>query len=358
MTVSASPASASSSRSIPHRSGDRAHALTADGWRIAIHRYAPSGPVIRKHPVVLCHGLAANHLGFDVDPDVSLARHLSRRGYLTLAVDLRGGGDSERPSLAGARSFGWSFDDYLHYDVPAAIAYAKGVTGAAAVHWIGHSMGGILGYAHLARGGSADLRSLTAIGSSLDYTGSPSGFHALVPFRALLDRLPLVPLGILGQITGPLVGRIHTPFERFNVWPSNTDPELWRRLTRHGFHAVSPPVMAQLATAMLPGGLRSRDGSIRYTEGLASATAPVLAIAGDRDPQCPSQAADRTLEAVGSARREIAVFGPDHGHVDHYAHFDLLMGLRAPREVFGRIDRWLDEHDESDRVSASQAERT
>jgi len=116
--------------------------------------------------------------------------------------------------------------------------------------------------------------------------------------------------------------------------------------------------MAQLATAMLPGGLRSRDGSIRYTEGLASATAPVLAIAGDRDPQCPSQAADRTLEAVGSARREIAVFGPDHGHVDHYAHFDLLMGLRAPREVFGRIDRWLDEHDESDRVSASQAERT
>ena len=329
-----------------HPSGGPVHALTADGWRIAIHSYASSGPVRRKHAVVLCHGLAANHLGFDVHPDVSLARHLSRRGYLTLAVDLRGSGHSERPSLVGARRFGWSLDDYLLFDLPAAVAYAKHVTGAAAVHWVGHSMGGILGYAHLARGGSADMRSMTVIGSSLDYSGSSSGFHSLVPFRAILDRVPVVPIGLLGQLVGPLVGHIPTPFERFNVWSSNIDPQMWRRLSQHGFHAVSPPVMAQLATAMLPGGLRSRDGSIRYTDGLASATAPVLALAGDRDPQCPPQAARRTLDALGLARRELAVFGPEHGHADHYAHFDLLMGRRATHEVFGRIDRFIDEHDD------------
>jgi polyhydroxyalkanoate synthase len=178
------------------RSGDPAHVLTEDGWRIAIHRYAPSGPVIRKHPIVLCHGLAANHLTFDVHPEVSLARHLALRGYLTLAVDLRGGGHSERPSLVGERRFGWAFDDYLLYDVPAAMAYAKQITGAAAVHWVGHSMGGILGYAHLARGGSADVRSMTVIGASLDYSESPSRFHSLVAFRALLDRVPVVPVGL------------------------------------------------------------------------------------------------------------------------------------------------------------------
>lgn len=324
-----------------------AHALTDDGWRIAIHRYAPSATAPhRRHPVILCHGLGANHLGFDVHPSVSLARHLAERGYLTLSIDLRGHGHSERPSRTGERRYGWSFDDYLLHDVPTAIAYAMRATGADSVHWIGHSMGGILGYAHLARGGSADLRSMIAVGSSLDYSGSSSGFHALVPLGSLLlDRIPLVPISLLSQLVAPLAGRVATPFERFNVWPSNTDPAMWRRIATRGFHAVSPPVMSQLATAMAPGGLRSHDGSVAYIEGLPSATTPVLSIAGDRDPQCPPEAARRTLEAVGSARRELLVFGPDHGHMDHYGHFDLLMGRRAKKEVWTHIDEWVDESD-------------
>ena len=47
----------------------------------------------------------------------------------------------------------------------------------------------------------------------------------------------------------------------------------------------------------------------------------------------------------GSKRRELRVFGKSHGHVDHYGHFDLLMGRRAKEEVFPHIDRFLDEHD-------------
>jgi hypothetical protein len=43
----------------------------------------------------------------------------------------------------------------------------------------------------------------------------------------------------------------------------------------------------------------------------------------------------------------VRVFGPEHGHADHYGHFDLLVGRNAVREVFPHIDRWLDEHDEA-----------
>jgi pimeloyl-ACP methyl ester carboxylesterase len=42
--------------------------------------------------------------------------------------------------------------------VPALIAHATAGADRPAVHWIGHSMGGILAYAHLARGRSADVR--------------------------------------------------------------------------------------------------------------------------------------------------------------------------------------------------------
>jgi hypothetical protein len=35
----------------------------------------------------------------------------------------------------------------------------------------------------------------------------------------------------------------------------------------------------------------------------------------------------------------------EHGHGDHYGHFDLLMGRRAVEEVFPTIDAWLAEAD-------------
>jgi pimeloyl-ACP methyl ester carboxylesterase len=312
--------------------------LTDDGWRLALQVYEPAAGRARRHPVVLCHGLASSHLAFDVDPATSLARHLASRGYLAFALDLRGHGDSERPTRRGARRFGWAFDDYLVHDVPAAIEHAKRAAGGPTVHWVGHSMGGLLGYAHLARGGSRDLCSMTAIGSSLDYSGAKSGFHRLLPLRPVLERVPFVPIGLLGRAMAALVGRVETPFQRFNVWPSNVDLAHWKRISGRGFHPVSAPVMAQLASAMQPGGLRSRDGSVAYLEGLARATAPVLAIAGDRDAQCPPDAAERTLAAVGSARRELRVFGPEHG--------DLVIGRRAKTEVFPVIDAWLDAADE------------
>jgi alpha-beta hydrolase superfamily lysophospholipase len=324
-----------------------ANALTEDGWRIALHVYEPSNEKKRRHPVVLCHGLAANHMAFDTHADTSLARHLASRGYLALAVDLRGHGHSERPTRRGERRFGWSFDDYLLFDVPATIAWAKHASGAPSVHWIGHSMGGLLAYAHLARGGSRDFCSVTTIGSSLDYSGTKSGFHSLYPLRSLLERIPFVPVGLLARATAGLVGRVETPFQRFNVWPSNIDPDHWRRVSRCGFHAVSAPVMAQLASAMRAGGLRSRDGSTAYLDGLASATAPVLAVAGDRDAQCPPDAAERTLAMLGSPRRELRVFGKSRGHGDHYGHFDLVIGRRAKAEVFPCIDAWVDAADEA-----------
>lgn len=323
-----------------------AYATTDDGWRLAVHRYAPSDtPARRQHPVVLCHGLGANRVGFDPHPDCSIARHLAARGYTVLAVELRGHGESDRPTRRGPKRFGWTFDDYLLRDVPALLAHVASIAGRRGAHWIGHSMGGILAYAHMARGGSADLRSAVTVGSSLDYSASRSGFHALLPFASLIERLPHVPVGLLASVAGALVGHLVTPYERFNVWSSNTDPSVWRRISRRGFHAVSPPVMAQLASAMRPGGLRSRDGAMSYFEGLALATAPVLALGGDRDAQCPPDAVRRTFEALGSPRRELRLFGPDHGHADHYGHFDLLVGRRARTEVFPHIDAWLDEHD-------------
>ncbi len=318
---------------------------TEDGWRIALSHYRSASATRRNHSVLLCHGLGSNRLTFDLDPKVSLARHLAERGYDVWGVDLRGAGLSEKPGLFNGRRYGWSFDDYLLRDVPAAIRHVLEHSGAAKLHWIGLSMGGILLYAHLARGGSTDICSGVAIGSSLDYSRSKSEFHSLLPMRGLASKIPVIPLGPLVLLLAPLAGRIPNRLERFDYWPPNVEPHLARRLFAAGMHSISAPLLGQLATAFDPGGLRSQDGSIRYLEGLSSAASPVLALAGDEDRQCPADAAETTLAALGSTEKNLLVFGRAQGHAEHYGHFDLVLGRHAPEETWPAIDNWLDTHE-------------
>jgi polyhydroxyalkanoate synthase subunit PhaC len=328
---------------------ERHFATTSDGWRLALHRYRArghEGAVPRRLPVILCHGLAANHAGFDLAPEVSLARRLAALGWDVFSLELRGHGHSDAASLSGERRWGFSFDDYLKKDVPAAIDRVRELAGAPAVHWVGHSMGGILLYAYLASTGGVGLASGTAIGSSLDYSASASGFHDLLRFRPLGRLVPAVPLGGLIKLATPFSGRFGTSFERFNFWPSNVDGALVRMLHASTFHTVSTPVLLQLATAFEKGGLRSWDGTRCYLDDLRAArvTTPVLALAADKDEQCPPGATEATLDALAGPT-QLAEHGPAFGHGSHYGHFDLVIGRNAAHEVWPSLERFLAAND-------------
>jgi alpha-beta hydrolase superfamily lysophospholipase len=318
-----------------------------DGWPIALHRYRPAaGAPPRRAAVVLCHGLASNRVTFDLAPDVSLARRLAGLGFDVFSLELRSHGASEAARLTGLRRWGFSFDDYLLSDVPAAIDAAREIAGTTRVHWIGHSMGGILLFAHLASGGAAAIASGVAIGSSLDYSAATSAFHATLGLRRFAGLSPVIPVGAALALSAPWTGRSSTALERFNLWPENVAPRLVRRLHARAFHSVSTGVLLQLATAFEPGGLRSRDRGRVYLDDLraAAVVTPVLALAGDRDAQCTAEAAAVPLAALAGPTR-LAAFGRVHGHASHYGHFDLIIGRQARAEVWPTIEAWLQEHD-------------
>jgi pimeloyl-ACP methyl ester carboxylesterase len=337
-------------RTLARRSAPRADelhfAIAEDGWRLALHRYRPAVGISRRHPVVLCHGMGANHVGFDLAPEVSLSRRLSALGFDVFAIDLRGHGASDPATLRGPHRWGFSFDDYLNLDMPAVLEKVLETSGGPAVHWVGHSMGGILLYAHLAASGGAKLCSGIAIGSTLDYSSSQSGFKKSLWLRPFGRYVPAVPLGSALALGAPLTGRFGTALERFNLWPGNVDPVLVRRLHAKVFGTVSTAVLLQLSTAFTPGGLRSADGSRRYLDDLRAAEVrtPVLALAGDRDEQCPPGATERTLAAL-RCRTELVECGLAQGHSSHYGHFDLIIGRRAPIEVWPAMEAWLVDHD-------------
>ena len=112
---------------------DEVHWLTTDdGWRLALTRYRGDTP--RGQPLLLCHGLGANHFIFDVAPRVSLARYLKKRGWDVWLLDLRGVGTSEQPTPFNQRQWSWNVEDYLEHDIPAAIEYVCQRTHSPALH--------------------------------------------------------------------------------------------------------------------------------------------------------------------------------------------------------------------------------
>src|SRR5262249_35813840 len=147
-------------------------------------------------PVILCHGLTYNAQFWDLDPACSFARYLVGLGYDVWAVDLRGcglsqkwawspetapeaifGGALRRPTRrrmcatarvsVGPRSGRWDFDPHIAYDAPALVPLVGRRTGAPSVTWIGHSMGGIVAIAHLARYPNPGIGRLVTVGSQV-----------------------------------------------------------------------------------------------------------------------------------------------------------------------------------------------
>ncbi len=309
----------------------------ADRWELALSVYGPPGRPGRRHPVLLCHGLGSNRLAFDIDAEHSLAAWLVEQGFDVYAIDLRGHGLSERPGPARSRDH-WGFVEYCELDLPAAIDAVLARTGAERLHFVGHSMGGILLYAHTAVA-EPRIRSGITLGSSLDYRDSPSALHGLAklaPLSRLVSEVP-VHWPALVSASASRWGRFFV--DSMLVNPENVELSVYRKMVANVLHPVGSRVLRELAGAFRDAGMRDSRGR-RYVDLLAEKgyPFPILAVAGEADLQCSPAAARR----FGTS---CAAFGKVQGLRADYGHHDLIMGPYARDEVWPRIGDWLSEHD-------------
>jgi predicted alpha/beta hydrolase len=302
-----------------------------DGVRLCLSRLRPVGPP--RAAAILVHGLGANRFALH-NPRRSFAEHLAAKGFDCFVVELRGAGASDRPTRP------WDLDDYLDLDLPAVIDAVSREAKGLPLHWIGHSLGGVMlmlyGMRHPEDSGIARG---VAVGSALEYAQVGSGFEAMLPARRLVERLSRIPFGTFTHLVAPALGRLGNPIEGFNVWSSNVEPQLIRRLHANGFEDIQVSLLRSLITAF-EGGLRSRDGSIRYRDLFMKLRIPTLIIGGSEDRQCPPAAIAATLSQL-PATVEKRMFGKAHGQVDDYGHVDLLIGRRAETEVWPHLVEWL-----------------
>lgn len=304
---------------------------TADGAAVTLGRWRPRGEA-RRGPVILCHGLGTNRFDLDFDERLSLARFLARRGFESWVLELRGRGLSGPPHEA-------SFDDQVEGDVEAALRTVIS-TGAAKVAWVGHSKGGLLALAHLARHPAAPISALVTLGTPFSFHGQP-GLSRFIEWLSPAFRRTALPLKAAARLAAPL-GLPPSPMSPYLLNRDNVDPLVVQQSLANAVEDLLGGVVRQFAHWSRTGTLTALDG-FDYRAGLKDVRVPLLALAGAKDLLAPEDAVRAVLAHHGGPG-EVRTLGHATGFRGDYGHGDLTIGRHAPDEVFPVVAEFLERH--------------
>lgn len=315
-----------------------AFARTVDGWDLALHRYRPAVEVAGREPVVLCHGMLSNRFNVDLDERTSLARYLRARGFDAWVMELRGHGLSRRaPGGGRARRFDWNLDDHIQRDLPAVLSHVRRETGAARVHYFGHSMGGMLLYGACALEGIAEsIRS--AVLSDAPATFAPLRTSARV--GRLYGRIfPAVPPALVLPVLGPVVFLAPGLMEpRYGIG----DRTLMLRLLSNAIIPWgSSRTLLQFCDMLEAGRFASADGRVDYESGAGRIDFPLLVLSAPRKLMDERAVAAGYERAVAAEKRYVRL-GRAWGFARDYTHSNLLLAESSPVEVHPLVSDWME----------------
>ncbi|WNG36025.1 alpha/beta fold hydrolase [Archangium violaceum] len=326
-------------RAAPHAESLRIQ--TADGWSLAMRRIPPEGPV-RGRPVLLVPGLASGDVSLLLEPDHSLAGWLAAHGREVWTVSVRGTGESDRTDAAAGRMPGYGLDTLWREDFRAALRTVRQRTRSEQVDVVAYSLGALLLYAYLAEDGEGVGAAVVMAGPTRLDQSSPWLLGLTELGARLVSRENTLDLGLLSSLTAPVQAWLRgNPVERFVFNTRNTPRERWRRFASSVFGELSGGVVADFARMSRTGRFTNREGTQDYREGLARVRVPVLVMAGEGDELASVRAVHDGYLALGGPKAW-RLLGTQTGLSEDYSHVDLLLGDRAPLEVWTPLLEFLE----------------
>lgn len=309
--------------------GERHWVKASDGWRLALERHPLPEGLERAGVALCCPGLACNGRIFHLREDVSFARGLQERGYEVWILHPRGTGPSERP--LGKGEWGYGHSDYLK-DGIAALRYVYHEAGEAPL-WVGHSMGGLIGY-EVAGIAPHKLRGLVTLGTPTDLS-----HHTISPFYFFLFKyfckgLDTAYLGKLSTLVAPWAGWIPslTPdplYVNLNLLP----PDALRAFLAQAIEDTPRQLLDEFVNAVYGRGPLSEEGWTRYKRLLAGIQVPIFAVMSNQDGLAP-------LEVTSAIKR----WGPEGLletlELTGYGHGELAVSLSARALITEEVARW------------------
>jgi poly[(R)-3-hydroxyalkanoate] polymerase subunit PhaC len=315
---------------------------TPDGAAVELRRIAPTNEAASDQPpILLVHGICANHRNQDIHPKYSLARHLAGLGrdvwLLTLRSGLSWGFWPIRRELG--------FANMARYDIPLGVSHVLERTGAKSLDFVAFSMGGMLLYASLGTTIKEEsLRKAVFIGSP----GRVDAPHPIVKVLRFYPRWLVPPIlsGLGARMFAFLSEWFVTPLHKLIYNPRN----FAKSIIRTALVNCIQDVPAALAADFL--GWATRDGEIRLDgkrvlDQLAHVRIPALFVAGTVDHLGTESAVRAGFDAWGKeepdTHKRFMLLGRSCGTQEDYGHGDLCMGCHADLELFEPVQKFLNE---------------
>lgn len=302
--------------------------VTADGWTNPLRHYPGT-----RGPVLLVHGMGANHYNWDFREEVSLAAWLRDRGWDVWVVELRGDPGSTAPDAEAGRRY--TFDDHATLDLPAAVDAVRARTGAERVYWVGHSMGGMLLYTALEQY-PEKIAAGVAVASPAALVERDPVYGLAHALRFVVKGDGMLPVKGIARATLPL-GR-HNPLYGRIANRRNLDPRVANGLARVALQDLPRP-MARQALGWMEAGEVTRVDGTPWFDG-ADVGVPLLVLGAERDHVAPAANVAAACERFADCW--YVHLSVEEGFAVDYGHVDPLLGRTARTEVFPLISQWLD----------------
>ncbi|TNE84208.1 MAG: alpha/beta hydrolase [Deltaproteobacteria bacterium] len=305
-----------------------------------VQRYPGEGEA-----VVLVHGISSNHHFWDLMPGRSLALYLSERGYDVYNVDLRGHGFARRGADGKRQKVGWTVDDYGAFDVASVVEHIRKSRGLDEVHYVGHSMGGMVLAVYMALHPQPHLASAVAVASPLDFRDPDPAMQKMLKNAWIAKLFGYTPTPAGARF---LVGfGYKAPFhgDEWVLNPDNYEKEAYKATMRRVVSPLSRGEVDQFGLiARSDNEFVSENGRTKYRESLGHVRVPMLFLAGRADRIVSPDRVKGFYEAVGSREKEFVVAGRENGFAGDYGHLDFGTSDHAEAEVFPRIEAWIRGH--------------
>src|SRR3989338_4910074 len=114
-------------------------------------------------------------------------------------------------------------------DIPTMVRHVQEATGFQKIHFIGHSLGGMLLYMVLMTMGNQVCQSAVTLGASMNSTARPGWIRLVLKLDWLLERFPLIPTKLLFRLGSPFVSWV-APLEDNHFYSiKNITPSLLQK---------------------------------------------------------------------------------------------------------------------------------
>jgi pimeloyl-ACP methyl ester carboxylesterase len=323
---------------VPAEYSERHDLVTDDDVPITLYRLEPP-PTPSEPPVLVVHGLAANHRNVDAEPDRSVSRYLHAQGRDVWLLTLRSG----NPALNAKQRAKVDFRSMVENDIPEAIAFVRDRTHAERIDYVGFSMGGMLLYAALGRTVAPEVLRRVAM------IGSPA---RVAPPILMLRRLRFLPrfvfrglwLRLGARMAAFLIEHLRTPIHRFIYNPDNVKRGATGRALVNLIEDVQAPLSADFAAWALADGVVRIEGR-DIVEQLPSIEIPAIFFAGAADRIARAKAVRVAYENWGrdaeGIEKRFVLMGTEGGCRYDYGHGDLAIGDHLAEELFPPLGAFL-----------------